>query len=142
RVFRFASRERLRSGKEESMQVGWLIDGDMFEGYRDELVAAIRDQGHFAKLLNAPRPPFRWEDVGCSYRETFPADACVVAHGDIGLVTQIREERRWTPGAFCTVENFFCSSYGKHYGKYLLNQDSVTLPFGELELRKESLFDG
>jgi hypothetical protein len=123
------------------MKVGWLIDGDLFEGYRDNLVAAIRDQGHTVKIIHAPSPPFRWDDVGCSYRETFPAEACVVAHGDIELMTRINTERRWTPGAFCTVDNFFCSNYGKYYGKYLLNRDYVTLPFGELESRKDSLFD-
>jgi hypothetical protein len=123
------------------MKVGWLIDGDLFEGYRDELVATIRDQGHLVKIIHAPSPPFRWDDVGCSYRATFPADACVVAHGDIELVTRIRQERRWTPGAFCTVENFFCSSYACQYGKYLLNRDYVMLPFGELDRRKEFLFE-
>jgi hypothetical protein len=124
------------------MKVCWLIDADIFgESYRNDLVGAIRDQGHYAKIIHAPSPPFRWDDVGCSYRETFPADACVVAHGDIELVTRIREERRWTPGAFCTVENFFCSSYACRFGKYLLNRDYVMLPFGELDRRKEFLFE-
>ncbi len=122
-------------------KVGWLIDAQMFPRYQEELVAAIRDQGHAAKVINAPSPPFRWDDVGCSYRETFPEDACVVAHGDIELVTRIHLEGRWTPGAFCTVENFFCSSYTCWCGKYLLNRDYVMLPFGELDRRKEFLFD-
>jgi hypothetical protein len=123
------------------MNVGWLIDADMFEGYRDQLVAAIRQQGHDAKLIHAPTPPFRWDDVGCSYRETFPADACVVSHGDIELVTRIHKERRWTPGAFCTTENFFFSNYVCHYARFLLNRDYVMLPFGELDRRRDFLFD-
>lgn len=123
------------------MNVGWLIDAGMFEGYRDELVAAIRNQGHDAKLIQAPSPPFRWDDVGCSYRDTFPKDACVISHGDIELVTRIHQERRWTPGAFCSVENFACSSYVCWYGKYLLNRDYVMLPFGELDRNQNFLFD-
>ena len=123
------------------MMVNWLIDADMFAGYRDQLVAAIHDQGHGAKLIHAPSPPFRWDDVGCSYRETFPEDACVISHGDIELVTRIRQERRWTPGAFCTVENFTCSHYACWYGEYLLNRDYIMLPFGELDRCKEFLFD-
>jgi len=123
------------------MKVGWLIDGDMFDGYRDKLIAAAHSQGNDAKLIHAPSPPFRWDDVGCSYRETFPEDACVVAHGDIELVTRIHRERRWVPGAFCTVENFFCSSYACQYGRFLLNRDYIMLPFGELDRCKDFLFD-
>ena len=123
------------------MNVGWLLDADLFDGYRDELVAAIHDRGHEAKLIHAPSPPFRWDDVGCSYRETFPEGACVVAHGDIELITRIHRERRWTPGAFATVENFACASYLCRYGKYLLNRDYLMLPFGELDRCRDFLFD-
>lgn len=123
------------------MEVSWLIDADMFDGYREELVTAIHDQGHSAKLIQSPNPPFRWDDVGCSYRETFPKDACVIAHGDIELMTRIHQEGRWTPGAFCTVDNFACSSYACRYGKHLLNRDYVMLPFGEIDRCKNFLFD-
>jgi hypothetical protein len=122
------------------MKVGWLIDGDLFHGYRNELLAAIREQGHDAKLIRAPSPPFRWEDVGCSYRETFPEEACVVAHGDIELMTRIYRERRWVPGAFCTQENFFWSSYACHFGPHLLNRDYFLLPFSELDRCREFVF--
>lgn len=123
------------------MRVGWLIDADMFVGYRDALVAAVREQGHEAKLIQTPSPPFRWDDVGCSYRETFSKDACVVSHGDIELTTRIQQEGRWRPGAFCTVENFFCSSYLSWCGKYWLNADYKMLPFGELHRQQDILFE-
>jgi hypothetical protein len=122
------------------MKVGWLIDADMFPHYRDELVACIRSQGHEVHLIRAPQPPYRWDDVGCSYRETFPKDACVVAHGDIELVSRIAHERRWTPGAFATIEHFYCSSYYCRFGDHLLNRDYVMLPFGELARCREFLF--
>jgi hypothetical protein len=122
------------------MNVAWLLDADMFEGYRDELVAAIREHGDEVKLIHAPSPPYRWDDIGCSYRETFPKDACVIAHGDIELVTRVHRERRWTPGAFCMVENFFWSSYVCWCGEYLLNRDYVMLPFGDLDRRRDFLF--
>jgi hypothetical protein len=123
------------------MNCGWLIDADIGDGYRDQLLAAIHDQGQQAKLIHTPSPPFRWEDVGCSYRETFPKNACVISHGDIELVTRIHRERRWTPGAFCTLENFACSSYACRYGKHLLNRQYIMLPFGELERCRDFLFE-
>jgi hypothetical protein len=123
------------------MNVSWLIDPEMFEGYRDELIACIRAQGHEVLAVRTPSPPYRWDDVGFSYRKTFPQEACVVAHGDIGLVTRILQDKRWTPGAFGAIENLACSSYYCWFGKYLLNRDYVMLPFGELSRQMEFLFD-
>ncbi|MEM9942657.1 MAG: ATP-grasp domain-containing protein [Planctomycetota bacterium] len=123
------------------MNVGWLIDGDMFPHYRDELVAAIQTLGHTCKLIQAPSPPFRWEDAGCSYKQTFPPDHCVVSHGDIALVSKIHIEQRWRPGAFATIENYFCSNYVNYFGQYWLNQDYMMLPFGDLKRQKQLLFD-
>lgn len=122
------------------MNVGWLLDAEMFPHYRDELVETIRAQGHDVKLVEAPSPPFRWDDVGCSYRDTFAADRCVVAHGDIALVTKISQEQRWKPGAFATVAHYFCSCYAVHFGEYWINRDYVMLPFAELGRRREFLF--
>jgi hypothetical protein len=45
------------------MTVNWLIDGEMFDNYRDELVRCIEVQGHAVKLINAPSPPYRWDDA-------------------------------------------------------------------------------
>jgi len=123
------------------MTVHWLLDAEMFHHYRDDLTQAIREQGHEVKLLQAPSPPYRWDDVGCSYRDTFPEDACVVSHGDIELVTRIHREQRWTPGAFCTVDNFRCSNYLCWFGKYWINADYLMLPFGELSRQRDFLFD-
>ena len=123
------------------MNVGWLIDGDMFPHYRDDLIAAIKSHGHTAKLVHAPSPPFRWDDAGCSYRETFPADHCVVSHGDIELVSKIHNEQRWRPGAFATIEHYYCSNYVNHFGEYWLNRDYLMLPFGDLKRQKQRLFD-
>ena len=102
------------------MKVGWLIDAGMFDAYREELVSCMRAQGHAVEFVNAPGPPYRWDDVGSSYRKAFAAGACVVAHGDIELVTRIRNEARWTPGVFATVENLACSRYYCDFGEYLL----------------------
>jgi len=123
------------------MNVGWLIDGDMFPHYRDDLVAAVKSHGHVAKLVHAPSPPFRWDDAGCSYRETFPAEHCVVSHGDIELILKIHAENRWNPGAFATVENYLCSNYANYLGEFWLNRDYVMLPFGELRRRSDFLFE-
>ena len=113
----------------------------MFPHYRDDLIAAIESHGHTAKLVHAPAPPFRWDDAGCSYRDTFPSSHCVVSHGDIELVSMIHREQRWQPGAFATTENYFCSNYVNHFGEYWLNRDYLMLPFGDVKRQKQLLFD-
>ncbi|MGC3972641.1 MAG: ATP-grasp domain-containing protein [Pirellulales bacterium] len=123
------------------MKIGWLVEAEMFDLYRDELMVAIRELGHEAKLIRPPPPPYRWEDSGRPYRETFPQESCVVTVGDIGLVTRIRDERLWSPGAFADVANYFCSSYYCHLGEYLLNDKYVMLPFGELRRCRDFLFE-
>src|SRR5688500_11472813 len=95
--------------------VNWLLDATVFDAYHDELVAAIQRHGHVAKSLNAPNPPYRWDDVGSAYREAFAPGSCVVTHADIDLVTRVQADRMWTPGAFATVEHFFCSHYYSHF---------------------------
>jgi hypothetical protein len=122
------------------MKVGWILDSEMFSEYRDELMASIRAQGHELRLVRVPSPPYRWDDVGCSYRDAFAKDSCVIALGDIELVTRIGRERRWEPGVFATIEHFACSNYFCHFGEYLLNHTYAMVPFGELRRLKEFLF--
>jgi len=58
------------------------IGGEMFEHYRDDLVAPFAPTDTmFADPR--PQPPYRWDDAGCAYRETFQKDSASVAHGDI-----------------------------------------------------------
>jgi hypothetical protein len=123
------------------MKTGWLIDGEMFGRYRDELVASIRAQGHDVQLVQPPQPPYRWEDVRSSYRKAFPSEACVLAVGDIDFVMRVKHDEQWSPGAFASIERFACSSYYCAFGKYLLNDPYVMLPFGELGRRRDFLFE-
>jgi hypothetical protein len=123
------------------MTVGWLIDAGVFDAYHDELAAAVSRNGHKVVSLNRPNPPYEWDDTGCSYRKAFPAGSCVITHADIDLVTRVIDDQRWTPGAFATVDHFFCSHYYAHLGRFLLNCDYVMLPFAELPRCHEFLFD-
>lgn len=123
------------------MKVSWLIDSEVCGSYCDEMAAAARELGHVAKVLQPPSPPYRWEDVAQSLHKSFPADSCVVAHGDIGLITKLARDSRWTPGVFATVANFDCASYYCHFGQHLLNQQYMMLPFGELRRCRDFLFD-
>lgn len=122
------------------MSVGWLLDATVFDAYHDELAAAIVRNGDIVKSLNRPNPPYGWEDTDNSYRGAFAEKSCVITHADIDLVNRVRRDGIWTPGVIATLENFHCSHYFSHFGRFLLNRDYVMLPFGELERRADFLF--
>ncbi len=123
------------------MSVGWLLDASVFATYHDELAGAVVRNGFLVKSINRPNPPYRWDDTQSSYRDAFPAGTCVVAHADIDLVTRVQRDALWRPGAFATVDHFFCSHYFPHYREHLLNSDHAFLPFRDLSTRSMELFD-
>lgn len=123
------------------MQVGWLIDASAFELEYEATVAAVEQIGGIAKVINRPKPPYGWSDVGNSFFNAFPPGACVVTRGDIDLVNRVRADGRWTPGVFATIENYRCSHYFAHLGRFLLNRDYVMLPFAELGRCADFLFE-
>jgi len=122
------------------MNVGWLLDAGVFEDYHDELAAAIIRHGYLVKSVRRPRPPYSWDDVTPGYRGVFPKDACVIAHGDIDLIQRVKRDNRWQPGAFATIENFFCSRYFPQLEPWLLNRRYSILPFNELPNQSGRLF--
>ena len=122
-------------------KVDWLIDADLLTEYSEELQAAISDQGHEVTRIGMPRPGFRWEDEGCSYRNAFPRGSSVVTHASIGFCHRVQRERMWTPGAYFPVEELYCSRYFGEVAEFLLNEDYAMLPFCELRRRREFLFD-
>lgn len=123
------------------MQVGWLLDGSLFEDYHDDLVQAIDACGHRFVSLNRPSAPYSWEDAGNAYRRAFPKGACVVTHSDIDLALRVRRDAYWSPGVFANLPNYFCSHYYAHLGGFLLNSDYAMLPFRELRRQKTFLLD-
>lgn len=122
------------------MSVGWLIDAVAFDTYHDELASAVKRNGHSVVSVNRPNPPYQWDDTNDAYREAFPPGSCVVTHGDIDLVTRVLDDQIWTPGAFASVDRFFCSHYYSHFGRFLLNRDYIMLPYAELPRCKKLLF--
>jgi hypothetical protein len=123
------------------MQVGWLLEREMFPDYQDVLVAQIKEQGHCVKFVPERGWGYTWDDLGSSYLKVFPAGSCVVFHGSIEMATRLTEMCPWRPAVYCNWTNFECSTYYCHFGQYLLNDDYVMLPFGELRRRREFLFE-
>ena len=67
-------------------------------------------------------------------------DANVVCFGGPALLHHIQNNRRWTPGGWCTFDNFSCDVYYAYFGKFLLNTRYTLLPASEAWRQSDFLF--
>ncbi|KKN26708.1 hypothetical protein LCGC14_0871880 [marine sediment metagenome] len=130
---RISHRSRVFRAGIDDMDIKWIVEHDVFDEDLEPLIAEIKRQGMEVEQIKYI--PFE----SGSYNN-FPDDACVIFHGSLNLGRQLQRQKPWIPGSFCTLDNFKCSKYYAHYGKYLINQRYVMLPLAELKRRKEELF--
>lgn len=69
----------------------------------------------------------------------FDADDCVVFHGSIDFAKRLNRVVPWVPGTYCTFEDYACTKYYSSAGSWLLNEEYIMLPFGDL-YRQQSFF--
>lgn len=110
----------------------WLIEADVFPNKCDRLIAELVKQ----------KVPYVVCKFGKSYEDyiaDFADDACMVFHGSLQFASLLRRKTNWS-GIYCNLPKFECLYYYPRFGQYLLNSDYVMLPFGELNRRKDWLF--
>lgn len=117
-------------------RVAWLFeDGPLNEHGEVNLLAdEVKKQGHDAVWTKYI--PFG----GGDYKSLIPEDRPTVAMGSINLCRDIQRTCPWVPGPIANFPNYCCSTYYAHYGRWLLNQDYIFLPYGELVRRAHDLF--
>lgn len=109
----------------------WLLEKDTFaEGY-EELIAAIKGQGHQYKIVNYT--PMDESEV----YDAYGPDDCVLCYGSLNLMRRLRRNSKWIN--FCNIPHFECRYYYAFLGKYLLNSDYAMMPVQEL-LRNPDLY--
>lgn len=130
-------------------QVKWLIEKDIFrENAPDEMAEIAKKKG--MDVVRVQRIPFS-ESVavikhGCAkqiYSSNMPFcnGECVVVYGSLNICKQLMEPKRWTPTAWFDLERFRCVSYYAHWGKYLLNEALMMMPWGELRRQSDAVYD-
>lgn len=115
------------------MKPTWLIEPEVFSD--DNLEGLI-------KALDRSNTPYVEIEFGKSYQEyiNIPYDDKVVVHGSVQLANVARRlAPRWH-GLFYNLPEYNCNYYYPRFGQYLLNQNYVMLPVGDLERRKDFMF--
>lgn len=111
----------------------WLIESDVFPNECEQLVKELVRQG-------VPHVVCKFGKSYEEYIADFDNDACLVFHGSLQFGSLIRRKTNWT-GLYCDLPKFECLYYYPRLGGELLNDNCIMLPFGNLDRRKDSLFD-
>jgi ATP-grasp domain, R2K clade family 3 len=102
------------------MRPTWLFEADVFGQTAEPLKAEVRRQGMWCHVTRQGLLARGGGDAYGGHR--IAADDCVVACGCYPFVRFVQDNRRWVPGAWCSLENLACSAYYPHFRPYLLNR--------------------
>ncbi len=115
------------------MEVQWLIEDTGIFDNTNLIISEISNQNFKYKTINS-----HLIDID-KYNE-FEENDCIVFYGSILLAKEIQRKKNWIPGVICNFNNFKCSIYYSHFGKYLLNSYYIMLPLMEFFRRKEEIY--
>ncbi len=104
--------------------VTWVVESQVFPETHAPIRNAIQSLGH--RLID-------WSDTW--WTEGIPShipDKAVVFHGSLGNAAQIANQLSWTPGSFCPVKRFYCSSWYEPAREWLVHTDWVVCSAAEL----------
>lgn len=114
--------------------VNWLVEKSVLDD--DKMLKEIERQEFNCKLVEN-LTFFNSEEI----KGLFSEDECVVFYGTLGSSQNIRRYAPWIPGCFCDLKKYECVYYYPEFGSFLLNENYLMFPFGDLERRKNFLFD-
>ncbi len=120
----------------DEVKPSWLFESDVFDENIARIIDEVRRQGMRAEI--AHYIPIK---SGESYKDFFPPYSCVIFYGTLNFAAQLMRDTNWIPGAYHNTNQFECTSYYPHLSKYLLAEEYMMLPFGDLLNKKNFLFD-
>lgn len=115
------------------MRPSWLIEDGPFGNDICPLVGEVRHQGMECRIV-------QYNDVLSSKADLYGPDECVIVYGSIRLVRYLQRNTPWIPGAWCSFDNYKCSTYFAHWGKHLFNGIYTIVPVGEAVRLESHLF--
>ena len=121
------------------MQTKWLISemgGTTYQDGCDALKNALKRQGIEYKI--AEDDHFLSETT---YLNLFRPEDCVVFIGSLEFAEKVKAAAKRVPGVYHNVPAFECTYYYPRLGQYLLNDNYIMIPYGELLRQKEFLYE-
>ena len=118
------------------MNVKWLVEDDAFPEDTSPFLEAIANSGYEYKILRQQHP-----NAIPDFYTFFPPEDCVIFYGSLGVAKHLRRKCNWVPGVYYDPPKYNCVAYYAELGKYILNDNYMMMPFGELIRRKEYIFE-
>ena len=115
--------------------LNWIVERDRWGEDLGALLNAITSRGMDVQVVDYM--PFQSGEYG----DLYPSGSRVMTFGSINLVTQLMRENRWAINAYCNMDGLLCRNYYPYVSDWLLNEDYVMLPYGDLRKRKDWLFE-
>jgi len=113
--------------------ITWIIETDIFNDHDTRLIEAAKAEGHEIIL---------WDDEWLLQRKfPIPSNGFVIFHGSLGNASQIKTLTLWKPGAYCTTENFMCSSWYSACQEWLLHRIWVFTTVSEFVKNPDIVFE-
>jgi hypothetical protein len=116
------------------MSPKWLIEKDTLECTEKLIESLVKFNIEYQEIHSS----VRFKD---DFLSIFKPYDCVIFYGSLELAKRIRKKAKWVPGVFYNVEQYNCTYYYAKLGKYLLNENYIMMPYGELSRRKEFLYE-
>jgi len=111
------------------MKTHWIVENFTHESSYVDLVKAIKKEGCDLKEI---KKDFSFFDL-----EGYDAESPVIFFGSIEMTKIVQTQlSHCSPVAFCTQENYLCTKYMSHYGKYLFNDRYAMMTLKELHRQK------
>lgn len=102
----------------------WILESEVFPSSHARLRRAINDAGH--RIVES-RDDW-WLDEPPHFERQTP----VVFHGSLGNAALIEMKANWSPGSFCPVNDFCCTTWYPRASKWLLHRDWQCVPANDL----------
>jgi len=110
--------------------MNWIVENFTHESSYDELIKEIKRQGMDLTLIKGG---YQHSDLD-KFRVGNP---CVMFLGSIEMTETAKQQLpNCFPVAYCTPENYLCSKYLTHFGKYLFNDRYAIVSLSEIQRQK------
>ena len=121
------------------MNVTWVIESRVQGLDADAIALEVARQGmQYYVVRPQPSSVYPNDLVG---GESIPIDAAIVFTGTLTLFRQLSESRNWSPLGWCDFDLLSCSSFGKHFHPYMLNQEFRILTIADALAQESAVYN-
>lgn len=119
---------------ENSLQVHWIIDKDLFSEYTEKLAKAVEESGMVAHIFDE----YKETRMSSFLYKNFKNEP-IILHGSFDQAETFNKNAFY-PGVYLNLENYECSNYYGYYGYELLNKNYKMMGLNDVRRNYRAIF--